>query len=309
MPNVKHKKTSGRAAPADAGAIGGPDWDDEHTIDQYLEYPTLAASPATPPASPGHLRTFNRNRAGRRLLSQVGPSGIDTALQPAIWSNGVAWWTPNTGTTAATPIGVPWTVAATQAHPAIAGTNFHTQIRRATFTTSTTAGNTAGVRASMACCLRGSVAKVGGFFFFARVGFVTVSGTYRFWTGLSALTGALAGEPSAQADTVAFGKDGTDTNLQLIFHDGTAATKVNLGVAPAVDHVYDVYLFCAPNSTSITAFVQRQNDDLILANNTVHTANLPRNTALLVPRAEVSNGTTAAAASLSLARIYVETDY
>lgn len=308
MPNIKHKKVSALADGADAALVQPSNWNDEHTLDQYLDYPTLASTPATPAASPGDLRVFARSRGGRRMLSMVGPSGVDTALQPSLYSNAAAFWTPGTGNVAAISFGTSWTVGATQAHPTIAATNFHSAMRRATFTTTNTAGNTAGVRAAAACCLRGSLAKVGGFFFFARFGFTTISGTFQFFVGLSANAAALAGEPSAQANSVGIGKDAADTNLQLIFRDGAAATKVNLGVAPVVDQVYDVILFCPPNGSNITAYVQRLNDDTVQANNTVHTANLPVNTALLLPRADVRNGTTAAIAAISLARIYLETD-
>lgn len=308
MPNVKHKKVSGKPASTDPALIDGPAWDDEHAVDQYMDLPALGATPAVPPASPGDLRFFARKRANRRLPWFIGPSGLDSPIQPALFGNALTMWLPGTGTTAALSFGVNWTVAATQAHPAIATTNLHTQMRRATFSTSTTAGNAAGVRAAAACCWRGNAAGLGGFYFFARFGFTTVISGMQFLVGLSAQSGALAGEPSAINNTIAIGKDAADTNMQLIFRDGTATTKVNLGAAPAVDQVYDVHLFCPPNGSTIGARVTRLNDNAVLADDTSHTANIVQNAALLFPRAEVRNGTTAAVAAISLARIYLETD-
>lgn len=304
MPNIKHKKVSAKAAPSDATLVGGPDWNDEHTLDQYLDYPDRTAAPAAPTSG---LRTFVQSRATRRLLSMVGPSGLDVALQPSLFGNAVALWRPGVGTTAAISFGTSWTVAATQAHPNISVGTFHSQTKRATFTTSTTAGNAAGVRSASPCCWRGNAAGLGGFFFVARFGFVAVPASFQFFVGLNAASGLLAGEPSAVANQVGIGKDSTDANMQLMFRDGSAATKVNLGVAPAVDAVYELCLFCAPNDTNIDARVVRLNDGTVLANDTMHNTNIPANTALLYPHAEVRTTTTTAAA-LSLLGIYVETD-
>ena len=308
MPNVKHKKASAKADGADASLVRPSDWNDEHVVDQYLDLPTLGAPPAAPAASPGDTRLFGRNRGGRRMLSMVGPSGLDTALQPALFSNGVALWLPGTGTTAAINFGVPWTVAATQAHPQIAATNFHAQIRRATYTTAATAGSASGVRAGAPVCFRGGGSGMGGFYAVFRFGFVALVSGMQFWAGLSATSAALAGDPSAVNNTACVGMDAADTNLQLVFRDGAAATKVNLGAAPVADHFYEAVFFCPPSGSSITARVQRLNDGVVLADNTVHTANVVQATALLYPRAEVRNGAAAAAAAISLSRIYVETD-
>lgn len=304
MPNVRHKKASGKTDGADAALVQPSDWNDEHVLEGYLDWPDQAAVPA-PPAS--GLRVFARPRAGRRFLSMVGPSNLDVAFQPALFSNAMSLWLPGSGTTAGISFGTAWTVGATQAHPLITSTNFHTQLKRATFTSAATAGTATGVRSSQPLCHRGAAAKMGGFFFFARFGITIVTSGWQFWVGLSAVSGALAGEPSAQNNTVCVGKDSTDTNLQLMFRSGTATTKVDLGVAPAVNEVFEVVLFCPPNGTDIKARVTRLNDDLVLANDTPHTTNLPQNTGMLFAHAEART-TTAVAIGLSLIGMYLETD-
>lgn len=262
-------------------------------------------TPAAPPA--GFLDVYARSRAGRMFLEMIGPSGIDTSLQPALFGNNVMMWLPGTGTTAAISFGGAWTVGATQAHPTIATTNMLTQMKRATYTTSTTIGNAAGVRASAASCWRGNAAGLGGFFFFARLGVVTFQSAMQIWVGLSAVTGLIAGEPSAQNNTVCIGKDSTDTNWQLMFRDGATTTKVDLGLAVAANQVLDVMFFAPPNGSNITARVRRLDVDTVLADNTVHTANLPTATSLLVPHAECRT-TTANAVAIALNRIYLESD-
>lgn len=263
------------------------------------------ATPAAPGA--GFLDVYSRSRAGRMLLEQIGPSGIDTSLQPALFGNNVVMWLPGTGTTASIAFGQSWTVAATQAHPTITTTNMLTSMKRATYTTSTTSGNAAGVRASRVGFWRGNASGLGGFFFFARVGVVTFQSAMEIWCGLSAATGLLAGAPSAQNNTVCLGKDTGDTNWQLIFRDGSTATKVDLGLAVAANQVLDVMFFAPPNGSNITARVRRLDVDTVLADNTVHTANLPTSASLLVPHAECRTNTTSAVA-IALNRIYIESD-
>lgn len=263
------------------------------------------ATPAAPSA--GFLDLYARSRAGRMFLEQIGPSGVDTSLQPAFFANNIVMWLPGTGTTASIAFGQSWTVAATQAHPTIATTNLLTSMKRATYTTSTTIGNAAGIRASAVGFWRGNATGLGGFFFFARVGVVTFQSAMQIWCGLSASTGLLGGEPSAQNNTVCIGKDSTDTNWQLIFRDGSTTTKVDLGLAVAANQVLDVMFFAPPNGSNITARVRRLDVDNVLADNTVHTANIPTSTALLLPHAECRT-TTANAVAIALNRIYIESD-
>lgn len=266
----------------------------------------------SPPAAPASgLTIYTRPRAGRRFLEVMGPSGLDTSLQPALFGNNTVVWLPGTGTTAAISWGKSWTVGATQAHPGLATTNLLTSMSRATFTTSTTSGNAAGVRMSAAQFWRGNAAGLGGFFFFARIGVVTFQSAMQIWCGLSATTGLLAGEPSAQANTVCIGKDTADANWQLIFRDATTATKVDLGLAVAANQVLDVMFFCPPNSSQITARVVNITSPaspVVLADNTVHTANLPVSTAFLLAHAECRTNA-ASAVAIALNRIYVESDY
>ena len=51
------------------------------------------------------LNVFNRNRAGRNLLTIVGPSGVDTSLQPAMFGNSIYMWLPGATTTVSIAFG------------------------------------------------------------------------------------------------------------------------------------------------------------------------------------------------------------
>lgn len=284
--------------PADYNLVRQPDG--------TFDIPGIAAIPSAPAA--GTLTYYARSRAGRMFPEVIGPAGTEWSFQPALFGNNITMWLPGTAATAAINFGVNWTVAATQAHPTITTTNLMSQMKRATFTTSATAGNASGIRSGAVIAWRGNAAGLGGFFFFARGGVTTFLSGGQYMFGLSALTGLLAGEPSAQNNTVAFGKDSGDTNWQLIFRDAAAATKVDLGVAAAVNDVFDVMFFAPPNGSNITARVVNVGTGAVLANNTVHTTNIPQNTALLAAHAVARNGATASATAIGLNRIYVESD-
>lgn len=103
MPNIKHAFVSAKADGADATLIQLSNWNAEHVVEDYLDYPALAGIPAAPGSG---LRSFARARAGRLLPHVIGPSGIDVALQPAFFANSIYLWLPGTGTTVTGVAGV-----------------------------------------------------------------------------------------------------------------------------------------------------------------------------------------------------------
>lgn len=281
---------------------------DETFIAKLLELPSQASIPAAPDAD--KLTMFSKNRAGRMTLNAIGPSGVDIAFQPALFGNTIVMWVPGTGTTTAIGFGTTWTARNTtgaQAHPAKATTNFLTQMLRATFSSTTAVNTGAGIQSANTVAVRGNAAGIGGFFFFARFGVETLAATgQQLLVGLTALNAVLGGEPSAQNNTVGIGKDAADTNWQLIFR-GTAATKVDTGLAVTAGVVLDLYMFCKPNDTKITVRVVRANDGSVIIDNVEYSTNLPANTTFLYVEAHLRNTGTAINA-LALNKIYVETD-
>jgi hypothetical protein len=264
-------------------------------------------------ASGGTLKFYTRNRGGRLLPEFIGPSGLNSSVQPALFGNAMSLWLPGTGTTAAISFGVAWTTSATQAHPGIANTNYMTQMRRATFTTTTTAGNQAGVRSSAACNWRGNASGLGGFFFFARFGILTYTSTMQIFVGLAAASGSLAGEPSAVNDSVYAGKDSGETTWQVATRDTSAASKTSSGrttAAAGSTDIFDFTAFCKPNDTKITVRFVDMTTDTVLINNVEKTSNLPTNSTMLYAHAECRNsaGGAGSAVAIFLTRIYIESD-
>ena len=247
------------------------------------------------------------------LPSFVGPSGLDSPVQPALFGNSITVWLPGTGTTAAINFGVAWTTIATQAHPTIANTNFMTQMRRATYTTTTTAANTSGVRTALPVAWRGNAAGQGGFFFSCRFGVLTYSATMRVAVGLTALTTALAVDPSATNDSVFMSKDTAETTWQVMTRDTTAASKTSTGrttAAAGAAEVFEFTCFCKPNDTKITTRVIDISTGTILVDNIEKSANLPTSTVMLTAHCDFQNVTGGAGTAVAgfISKMYIETD-
>ena len=131
----------------------------------YSDYQAIS-NPAVPGANT--LRIWGRSVSGRMLPKWMGPSGVDTPFQPALFGNNIMLYAPNTGTTAGLNIGAPWAVGTTVAHPQpTAGA--YTQIKRTTSTNVVTTTNqvlgVSSIVSTAAGVWVGNAAGLGGFFF------------------------------------------------------------------------------------------------------------------------------------------------
>jgi hypothetical protein len=273
---------------------------------------------ADPPAPGSGLLLYTKPIAGRRVLRQIGPSGVDTPLQPALFANSIFNTSPANGTTAPNVIGGVLTTASTISHQqsAPAGSQDLWQtVRRTRFQTSTTAGTTSGMRTGYTQWCLSNQASKGGFFFRARFGQnINLNGGQSF-VGLCASTAALAGEPSALVNMCGVGYDSGDSstgNWQFMRNDGSGtATKVDLGSDAARNTTsgYELTMFARPGDSS-TLFVRVENISTgVVVLDTSYTTDLPAANTLMAMKAEVRNGAVAAAHNIEVARVYIETDY
>ncbi len=281
-------------------------------LDDGLGIPIPPAS-AIPSAPASGIELFTISRATRSLPGFIGPSGVDTFLQPALFGNRVMLINPGSGTGIGS-VGLTPTTAATLSHPAPGTATLAESLYRTRFQTSTTAGNASGVRDAVNTHWRGNSAGRGGFMVHMRIctGSIALAGA-QVMAGLSSSTAALAGEPSSSMnDFIGICKDQADTDLFFSRRAGAgAATRVNLTIAYAVNVVLDLWLFSRPNGSEIGARVVRQNFDgssTVLLDTTYNTS-IPANTQLLGRHLQVRNGATAAAANVEMARVYSESDF
>jgi len=276
----------------------------------FFDVPDIGGIPAAPSAA--HLRHFARNRAGRVMPHFIGPAGIDVAMQPALFGNSIAMWSPSTGTTVSTNFGTSWTArnsgtGAAQAHPTRASTNALTSLIRATFGTGTTATGSSGIQSALPVAWRGNAANLGGFYATWRFAVETLSSDIQLLIGLSALNAALAGEPSAQNNTFALCKDAADTTWQIVSRN-TTLVKTNLGATITAGQILDFTIFAPPNGSGITVRLVDAVTGTVLVDNVQFTGGMPSNTTFLYAHAQIRSTTTTTAKLLALNRIYVETD-
>ena len=278
--------------------------------DKSIILTAISDEPAVPSA--GYLTVYAKSIAGRLMPKWVGPSGVDTPAQAALFQNRVILWTPGSGT-AMLASGMTPTTAATLSHPTITTGSIGTVMNRVQFATSTTAGNASGARGA-AACLIGNALNRGGFFFACRFnqGSLHTTGVQKM-VGLSSSTAALAGEPSSSmADFIGMCLDSTDSVWQFSRRTGTgAATKINLGVTAAANQVFELTMFAKPGVSELfVRILQIANDGTATTLlDTSYTTTIPAATTLLAPHFQVRNGALTAAHNMALGRLYLESDF
>jgi hypothetical protein len=272
-----------------------------------LDWDTVAA-PAAPAA--GKVRQWGRLLAGRALPYVTTPAGIRYAMQSSLWGRNVGLWRPNTTTTLSTWGMSVGTVVGTGSTPTPASTNIFTASPRALATSAAAANSGAGWRGTQPQVWRGNGAGRGGFWAFFTFGCNALNTDGQFAVGLSSSTTALGGNPSGIADMLGFIKDSGDTNWQFCRRTGGgAAVKVDLGVAPAAQQMFDMMLFCAPNASEIFVRIVQlawSGDTVLL--DTSYSTDLPTNTAFLAPRVEARTTTLTAAVGVTMNTVWLEAD-
>ncbi len=265
------------------------------------------------PSSTG-LKFFSRHRA-RRLPAVVGPTGMDTVLQPALFSNRVMWMQAINGSTTPTLNGMAVATNGTIVAQTVTSTPFYAAMTKVRYTSSTTAASQASVRTSSPALFTSTTANLGGFFVVIRFGLGVVTATNRSFVGLSASSGALAGSvnPSAFTNIAGVGSDSGDTTMSFMYNaTNSTATKIDLGSdfpsKVSATQFYEVRLFVPSGAGNSLYWSAHQLNNGAVVQGGPITTNLPAVGTLLSAHAYVSNGTSAAGSSLDLQSIYIETD-
>lgn len=275
-----------------------------------------------PGAAPaGHATIYAKAIAGRAMLKIVGPSGLDTALQPFMARNKIGIWTPpGNSTTVPGVFGyTALSAVGTAVSRTITTTNLFTRMRRLGFVSGATAGSLASLRVAVAQITTGT-GSLGGFHKIVRFGIsdaAPVAGA-RMFIGISSSTSAPTNvEPSTLINSIGVGHGAADTNLKLYYGGSTAQTPIDLGVNyptnTANTDVYELALFSSPNGSGQVYYeVSRLNTGHVTTGvlNPSGGVALPASTTLLTYFwGYRSNNTTALAVGLDLMSDYIETDY
>lgn len=288
-------------------------WQESRIASIGTDVIALSARSSGPTAGADTLATYNQPIAGRQMLRMIGPAGLDTALQPALFGNGIMLLAPNTTTTMFAMGTVAPTIVGTLSTPSLSANSLRESTRRSQILSAATAGAASELRIAYASVWRGNGAGLGGFFFRCRFGIGSAVATQRLAVGLWAATGATTTtiEPSTLVNAIFIGNDSGDINLQIMRNNASGAcVKVDLGASfPKVqlNAIYDVTFFCAPNTSSIGYQVTKLNDGITVSG-VVNTTELPAAATFLAPHAYLNNGGTAAAVTLDIMKLYIETD-
>ena len=271
-----------------------------------------ASDPAAPGA--GVVRIFGRNISGRMMPAFKGPSGLDTAVQPFLAHNKIAWAQPVGNATTLSLMGIALSATGTATAANVALTNIHTAMRRLEYAVTTAATTAvAGWRDATAKYNIGN--QRGGFHYICRFGpsrGVAANATRRFFNGFTSVTSAPTDvDPSTVANCVGIGADVADTNYYIMHRNGTGkVVRVDTGIPKAAadaTEMYELAIFTPPGGTAVQFRFERLSTGDFFEYTA--TANLPASTTLLAPRGWTSVGGTSSVVGISLASLYIETDY
>lgn len=237
------------------------------TVPDVLTLTSQANHPAIPGV--GTLKAYAKTIAGRAFLRVLGPSGLKTPLQPALFQNTVRLVTPNT-TTSMTAIGGAITSVGTLSTPTpTEQLGFMTN-----FASAATALITTGTGDALFLWTRGTVpGGSNGFFISIRAAFPDASyDSTGAGVGTRAFVGLYSGTMSSSvlADDIAaagvgFQRLHTDTGLKdsnwfIVTRNAGPQVRLNTGIPFAAGKIMDFYLFTAPLSNVINWRIDNLSD-------------------------------------------------
>lgn len=306
--SIKHAKVSIRADGSDGTLVQPSDWNSDHVIDELI-IPTTT-TPTIPPE--GHVNVFGRNVGGRMMPAIVGPSGLDTSLQPLLARNSVSLWCAAGSGTTVTNVGASaaLTATGTATSAAYALTNIHTKFKRVDYLV-TTAAATAVAGARYSALWSRDV----GFHFIMRAAPATGQSNIssRFFMGMANNTSSTTDvAPNSQTLCVGLGFDSSDTLMHMYTNDAAGTcTKIPLTGLPryTTDRatMYELVMFAPPGGSSITYEVT----DIGTNNKSTGTitTDLPLLSTTLAPRMYTSVGGVSSVTGCTLVSLYLESDF
>lgn len=329
---IKAQQTAGGSATEIQVNVGGlltgdPDLTWDATLNQLSITGTDAsilmqnagADPSTPPS--GNMELYSKTVATRAMPRFMGPSGLNSFVQPLLARNKVGWWNPpgNANTVPGVMGYTAFTAVGTATSRSIATTNFFTRMRRLGYVSSATAANFAGARVPAGQITLGDGAGLGGFFKITRFGIsdaATVSGA-RMFVGISATTGAPSNvEPSTLVNSIGVGHGAANTNLFIYYGGSAAQTPIDLGANFPTNTLstdaYELALFAPPGVAATVYYeVTRLNTGHVATGVLTGTSGVvvPASTTLLTyMQAWRTNNATALAVGMDIMSDYIETD-
>jgi hypothetical protein len=279
------------------------------------------SSDATAPGA-GNLTLYSKAIAGRMMLKQIGPSGLNTSLQPFLARNKVGYWDPpGNATTVPGVFGyTAYTITSTTATArTITVTSLFARMRRLGFVSSVaTAGTFAMAYVAFNQVTVGDGSGNGGFYKICRFGIsdtATVANA-RMFLGVGVAGAPSNVEPSTLTNVIGIGHGASDTAMHIYYGGSSAQTPINLGSSfpsnTLSTDVYELALFAPSNSNNTVYYeVTRVNTGNVATGTLTGTAGtaLPSSSTLLSYHwSWRTNNTTALKIGFDIMSDYIETD-
>ena len=288
-----------------SGAVGGLDF-------------TATTDPSAPT---GAITMYAKSVGGRIMPKWVGPSGVDTPIQPFLAGNSIGYWRPQgNATTVPGILGYgALTAVGTATARNVATTNLFTRMRRIGYVSAAGAGSLTSLRQAAAQITVGD-GTLGGFHKVTRFGIsdaASVAGA-RMFVGISSSVAAPTNvEPSTLTNCCGVGHGAADTNLKIYYGGSSAQTPIDLGANFPITHgsanAYELVLFSPPNQNGVISYRVTRLNTGDVATGTISGSGgvvLPATTTLLSYMwAYRTNNATGLAVGLDLMSDYIETDY
>ena len=261
---------------------------------------------------------FARKIADRYLPAIVGPGGLDTALQPLLARNRIAWFNPPGNATTVHQHGMLTSTTGTATGANVTTMSIHTAMKRLEYAANTASTSAvSGIRHASLQYHTGSLSNpYGGFMFIARFGpsrGAASNATKRVWAGMvSTIAAPTDVDPSIwAANGIGIGADSTDVNLQIMHRNGTSVmTKIDTGIPKATSDattMYELSIYATPKKSSVNVQLIRLDDNLVFEHEI--STNLPSTSQLLTWQIWNSVGGTSSVIGVAISSIYIETDF
>jgi hypothetical protein len=268
---------------------------------------------ANPTAVASTLLQYVGDFGGRLMPKFMGPSGMDWPVQPHFGFQRIVTLTA-TGSAAAVYGAAAYALTGgTIAYVAPTTGSVANQCAKISLPTGTTAGTVAYYRppAGDAQCYLGNAAGSGGFTFMARFGMSALTTGNRIFIGLGPRVTSTNVDPNTILNQVGLSVIASTGNWAITMNNGSGTATVTTLSSPAIalnaTDLIELVMFAAPNSSTITYRVTNWSTGL-QATGTL-TTKVPAVNTVLVPHAWLTNNAQAAACTMWINRMYLETDY
>lgn len=224
------------------------------------------------------------------LTSSATAAMIVDGLEVMSHLGGTPWggWFAQAGLAASSPVGLPSVSNTGTSAAANIGSGYRGSQKRTQLSSPTTANAQCGWTTNVQQVLYSTTAGVGGWEMVTRWGWTQLPTGPRWFVGMTSVTFVSStSEPgSLVASLAGFGKDSTDTNIQLITNDNSGGgNKTDTGIPPsaASDAWFEATTWVEPGGGKVWGLLIRLDTGAIWLGST--TTQLPANNSTLFPQA------------------------